>query len=1524
MTRRAAATKILATLGLTLVFLAAASAGFILHLNLPRGRRVVANVAVRALRQELQGGFAFDAVEHVGRDRVEVRGFHVADPRGREVLTVSHVTVRADMASALRAVLFGAGSVAFTLDDVDIERVETHLYDDTGAGVPSLAEAFTPRKLAPGAQSTSARVQVRIGVRTIELARGYARGSVSGLPTLELEVNQVRAFALITQEGVELGVARFGAAARGLGGADARGVGSLRLKAPGWLWGSFDGFFGDLQVGSVVRVDGRDVIATIELPKATPDVMRGIIPGYPLQRDASVHIDAAGRFPQLLLTARLEVDGARVLAKGPVRFEREPSFDLQVAANHLNLAALAPRFPASDLDANFQLKLRTPNGKPLLSLDGSSDAGSVGGIDVPAATLQAQLATGVLSGEAWLKEPGLPIHATFHTQDGKFDLRADSEQGDLDRAPRLKHAFSARGQGSVHLKAHVEQGKLSASVEGSVRNFQHGDLELGKGTITGRASGSVSDLRNLNLDLSLKGERARSGALNFPTISANAKGRLAATDVSAALTDPRGGTLETHARVEALEHGTQLRDVKVSYRKDEAELSGGLDSVLINGDKLTLRNLALRGLGGELTGSVEIGPTLIAIDARGKRLNLGALSRLLGIPSHYAAGKLDLDADVLLARDIERGSVHATLLEGEVGPLSEVSSSFNATLENHHLVGDLSADVHGVLSSSTRFDLELSGSVRDLHALKDTVGEAEFDIRDVNLNLLSLALAPGGKPPVAGKLAVTVKATRRVPYALPSYEVTGFTDGLSLEAGLVHPLAPALHDIDARFGLNLSGESGDADVSVQLVDRRGVLSSASLATTVDWVEALRNPSRIGTQLLEAPVLGKLLIDERPLSELPRGLLPVEADGRLRLEVALSGTLSAPELSGRLRLATFELSAVRNDHPLDFCAQFGWAQSSRKLGSSGEFFLSKKDLAVCQGRRVGQYSLNGSFDAKSPDGVVRPTGSAVLLVESLPLDAIPGFGQAELGGTVSGRVSLSELGLFPALSANLTLNDARIRSVAVGEGKLDIRSNEQALGVTLDLAKGQGKLGLTLLAGLDLGGPFPRLKAGEPIGVRVLARQADAVILSPFVRDLFSELGGKVDADLSASLVLDGSAAAQHDSSFQGKLALHEGVLELAGLGLKLDDVELSADATRDGADTRVSVPALTARAGERGRVVAVRNARLWLQGLRLSRAEGSVDAAELPLSFEGVPQATATTRQSISFSVKREPTQMLARINVPYLVIALPQAAARNLISLEENRSIEIVQPITAPGHSGSEGLPWRFEFDLGENVKLTRSDLDLPLSGHTQVQLGDKVDVTGDVELKPGGRIDVSGKTFVIESGEVHFDTGDPGSPRLRVTANWRAADGSVVTADVAGTLKQATLSLSSPGRDLQQIYALLLGGSGSAEGGDARIAGASVGADQVLGPLLENTPLRNVEIRTGSEQAADQRTYSTYTAAVPLSEQVWFEGSYKALNSQVSNEQSNAFSGTLDWRFRRNWSLRTEVGTIGTGVDLLWNYRY
>jgi autotransporter translocation and assembly factor TamB len=281
-------------------------------------------------------------------------------------------------------------------------------------------------------------------------------------------------------------------------------------------------------------------------------------------------------------------------------------------------------------------------------------------------------------------------------------------------------------------------------------------------------------------------------------------------------------------------------------------------------------------------------------------------------------------------------------------------------------------------------------------------------------------------------------------------------------------------------------------------------------------------------------------------------------------------------------------------------------------------------------------------------------------------------------------------------------------------------------------------------------------------------------------------------------------------------------------------------------------------------------------------------------------------------------------VKLPKLTAELPRSSGGGVLPIDANPDIEILQPIAEPTlRASGDGLPWVLEFQLGRDVMVRRADMQVPVTGAATVALGKDVEVAGDVDLEPGGRVQLLGKAFVIEQGDVHFDTGEPTNPHLRVLASWRAPDATIVYVEVRGTFREATLRLESdPARSEAEIQALLLGG-GSSETGEARTAGVGYGADFV-NELLADTSLPHVELRTGSEAATDDRRYATYTAAVQISEQVWVEGSYKALSASEQTDEGDALTGTVDWRFRRDWSLRTEIGNIGTGVDLLWQYRY
>ncbi len=1511
------------TLGLPLVFLLATAFALILHLDTPRGRRFLAAAVASALESSLRGHFTIGGVERVGLGGIVLLDVKVKDPEQRLVLTASRVRAQAAPLTILWRLLSETREVTIEVEQVEIARAEAHWHSDAN-GAPSIARAFTPRPTPGPADAKPTGREIRVAVRDVELRHGFARGAPLGLPMLEAEVTHVRGFVLVTPAGAEVALGRFGLVARGLGGAELRGVSSVRVRSPGYVFTAFDGHFADVQVGCVVRSDGDLLTATLDLPAARAEQLRAVLPGLPLASELEAHVELEGVPPNLTTSARLHLgDNTRAVVAGPVELGRELHAQLNVFARGVDLQAFDAALPKSELDAKGTLKLRSGSSLAL-DADIMTEAGTVSGVPTPPAEISATLRGGLFIGRARLHEPGLPLQASFALRpDGSADVSAETAALRLDN-PRLSGLLHTRGGGSARFVAHVDHGRLTLDANADIDQLSRGTLSAAHAKLSARARGALNDLGGLAVDASFDTSDTTLSGVHFTRLSGSLKGPLRAPEVSVSARDASGASIDASARVSASDAGTRIQGLSFVARRDQAEVEGSAERLELSAERVRLSDVALRGAGGTLHGSLEFGERLVSLEAKGEKLKFGKLLQMLGLPSHFVAGEADFEADVLLARDIERGNVNVTVRNGALGPLSDVTAALHARLENRHLDADLSGEVRGLFRLAARAALDTPGSVRDAKALRDTLGEAELELADLDLTLLGRTLAPGSDPLIAGKLAMVLKAQRRAPYALPNWSLTGFSEGLELDTKTLLGLRERLSGVDARFGVNVSGESGASDVSVRLVDTRGTLASASAAMTLDWVALLAHPERILQNLWSTELAGKLLLEERSFDELPVALRPSGFTGRARAEVTLNGNIARPSLAGRARLAGVEWVEASST-PFDLCSTFGFEPASRRLGSRGELFASRQGSEPCSTRRVGQYALTTTLGPPERD-FFPSQGSAVASLERAPLGAIPFLAGLGVGGFTSGNLTLSLNGASPALVANLNLEAATIHDVPIGDGRLELRSNETALGLSLDVERGNGRVQATAFAALDYSQPLPRFAPNEPIGVRVTAEHADAVVLSPFTRDLFSELGGEVDAKLTLSLRRETAANGSSTTSgdVNGDFALRDGTLELAGLGLRLFDAELTAHAVSEAGETRVDFGNITAKAGKGKESVTLQNGKIWLKGLEIARAEGTLNASELPLGVEGVQLATATTRQAIHFKIHRAEQAMRAQLDVPYLLVALPQSSARELISLDENRSIEILQPLGASRRKGGDSLPWYFEFMLGQNVKLTRSDLDLPLSGRATLILGDQLAVTGDLDLAPGGRVDVSGRTFVIESGEVHFDNGEPDNPRIRVTATWRAADGTLVTADVSGHLKDATLRLSSPGRTQQEAYALLLGSGGD---GNPGAASGGVAADRLLGPLLQNTPLRRIELRTGSEKTADQRTYSTYSAAWPLGENLWFEGSYKSLASSdpaYSSSAANAWSGTVDWRFRKNWSLRTEVGTIGTGLDLVWNHRY
>jgi autotransporter translocation and assembly factor TamB len=280
--------------------------------------------------------------------------------------------------------------------------------------------------------------------------------------------------------------------------------------------------------------------------------------------------------------------------------------------------------------------------------------------------------------------------------------------------------------------------------------------------------------------------------------------------------------------------------------------------------------------------------------------------------------------------------------------------------------------------------------------------------------------------------------------------------------------------------------------------------------------------------------------------------------------------------------------------------------------------------------------------------------------------------------------------------------------------------------------------------------------------------------------------------------------------------------------------------------------------------------------------------------------------------------------------VNLPASSTRSLISLDANPDLNVLQVTERAEPRPRDALLWKIVFELGDSVRVQRADLDVPLTGRPRLEYQHEVRPSGSIEALPGGHLTLFDQTFTIDRALVQFIPEQPDNPRVDLTASWRAPDGTTIYVDITGSANDATV-LTRDDRGLQDVERFYLitgtpGGTGrsvtttgTAEGGPADEA--ALGQTFALGinELLRES-LGNVAVSVGT--SSDDR--ASYSASVRLSDKLSFQGNFQPASDTNLEESTNDLTGTLDYRFSRNWSLRTELGTSGGAFDLLWSYRY
>jgi hypothetical protein len=1073
---------------------------------------------------------------------------------------------------------------------------------------------------------------------------------------------------------------------------------------------------------------------------------------------------------------------------------------------------------------------------------------------------------------------------------------------------------------------HIEEGRLEAELDAEHQDFDLGPARFARGKVTGPAAGPVARPAELVLDARGEGQGFRAGEFAFESLDATVKGPLDRLAIGATLETKNGPKLSATTKLRAV-RGTRLDDVDLAMSRGDVTIQTRAASVELGAGMVEARNVRLEGAGGSFTGSARYRPKLFELEAHGQGLDLDLLSRVLGVSRGTLGGTVDVDAEVVAASDVRQGEIRVSLKNGSLGPVAGVTLVLDAALDADGLSGEATAQVAGYGRARASWDIEHSGDVLERERWRRAEGRLDIGVESFELAHLGKLLPPEWRVSEVRGLAVGQASFMRLgPDTLPNASVLVATSGLgvTLAAGERGEEPVEISGIEASIGGSIDGRTGATDASVRLVDDHGILLSSTGHVELDLGRVLSRPSELASELRAKSLSVAALVDERRIDELPELVRPKGVNGTLRAEGTLRGTLANPVLALKAALGAVTLGDDVQARPFDACLRAQYDPALSRFGLGSELYIDDAARAPCTGRRVAVANAAGELDLAAVKAGKRAfRGDAQLSLEDLPLDFVTPLARAHIAGLARGRAALVQSAGEPQISAKIQVSEATVRNLELGEGTLEVRSNGPDVRADIALTKEDGSLVGEARAGLDWEGLAPALDRERPLSASAAVRNVDAAVLQPLLEDVVSDLTGRLDGNVRFALVPERNERGElaYTGDVSGRASLEDGSLQLAGLGMRLSALRFDAEAKKVGNRTIISVRKLSAASRSRNPNVSA-SADLYLEGLDFESGRANVNLRDVPLMIQGTPQATLTG--SATVELERRPKEVHVVVNLPKLLAELPRSSGGSVLSLENNPDIEILQPIAEPTlRSSGDGLPWVLEFQLGRDVMVRRADLQVPIDGVAIVAIAKDVDVTGDIDMEPGGRVQLLGKAFIIEQGEVHFDTGDPTNPHLRVLASWRAPDATIVYVEVRGTFREATLRLESdPARSEAEIQALLLGG-GPSDSSEAQTAGVGYGADFVS-ELLADTKLPHVELRTGSESAGEDRRYQTYTAAVQISDNVWFEGSYKALSATETGEDGDAYTGTVDWRFRQNWSLRTEIGNVGTGVDLLWQYRY
>jgi translocation and assembly module TamB len=1503
--------------------------GTVVHAGLPVGRRVAAAAIGRALDAVFAGRVAITAIERADPLGVGGVDLTVDDPAGRRVLSVTGLMATAHWPAFALSVLRGDKDLSLLVSRASAKSIVFDLRLDD-ASVPTIARAFTPRPrpisqaTAPAGPQPRVLVELpRIQIGTVRVTAGTSSVVLANV-SASVRTGSERTEIRIDRSSVD--VEREGLSGRGT----ARGL--VQVPSPSGgpvrVWGTLDGYAGDVPVAARVLFDGGSIDVELDVVRAEAAAVRALVPLLPVAAPVSVHLTASGKLPELDVRAFATVGDGWLLVIGKADLARGVSLDVAVEAGDVDLRSIDATLPDVRASAAGRVFLDVQAGQALRGTASLRTSPFVlFGTPMPAAGVDATFDSSRLDAAVVVNDSSLAAQGkvTARYADGldvDFDVQLDVPR--LSRLPWLASVGS--GGGAAHVRGKLARGELDARVDGRVSQLCQGAVCVMSANVSGSVRGALD---RPTVSGMIDAADVHVGPIAFSRVQANVSGSARALSVEASSGPGDGPEVRARATLHPGKGGVALSDVRLDASRDRIMLTAKADAVHVSSDRIDVDGLRLDGAGAPLSGSMHVSEASAKVHLEAKDLDVSTLVAVL-MPGFPVGGHVSLSADFEVGGQRETAHVALDLSGGQLFDLSPIAMQADVGLDGRKAAGGVNA-VLGTLGTitATAVDANLAGPMLRAASYQNATGtllvNASVDLAEVSRRvpgLFGLVTEASGNLSVRGQL-VRSQVEGRSPIDPPTVDLVAWTDDLKAKVrGDVRA-----DDFDLQLGTHVDGVTGQSETTLRVVDAQGVFASATLAMKVHVLDLLARPQKMIASLAATPVSVHVSVPRRALTAYPAIVRPSALVGEVEADATLSGLLLSPRVTARVNAYGFGPRAADLAPYVDVEAEGGYDGQQALV----RLTVHQGDLALADGSVEVSLPLASLIDpAKRASGW---EAQGMLTLERLPLASIPALANRDVRGDVSGALAFSGMNRDPTVQAQVTAHDVRIGGAEFPGGTALLRIAGDTGVLSAVLTQKGGEAGLTATGRVVWATPIaPAVDFRAPADVYLALRDVRAAALYPLFDKLFTHLDGRMNGNLHLH---QEPTAAGPVHALEGTFELTEGTFEVPQIGQDFRDARANIVVAGSGA---VVVSDLSARATTG---LMTGSAVLQMRGLSFESGEASLFVEKktpIPLTIEGVSFGDAWG--TITARAKRTDARTIGiDFDVPVLHADLPQAASRAVQALADNPSIVVGMQgrdktfvplaLGPPAQERSaDALLWHLVFHLGKDVVIKRgSMLELSLGGEPVVDLSDTARLSGAISLT-SGKLEILGKQFQIEHGVARFERADAGNPEVAVTARWETPDGTKIFADYIGPLRSGKLSFrSEPSLPQSDIMAILLfgvsgtGGSDTGQDNSAKglVAGGAAATDLANEVLAGALPVP-VATRLDTSDAANP----TPEVAVQISPQVTAEVSYRT-SPDVLSQRQDRVCVTVDWKFHKNWSVVTKVGDQGSSVvDLLWQYRY